>query len=162
MSEKEGESLGKGSAAHLLSAWRAAERDRFAAEETLQVASVAALAATEAAKAAQETSDAARLSLEAAQKSEISARRTSEAAEILSKTALTDKGAAAAALETSQRAEDDARDEYHGAQEQGFPKRQASIAEAAAKWRRQRFDLGRNVPETSVRPGVAQRFGRHR
>ena len=122
MSEKEGDRLGKGSAAALLSAWRVAERDRVAAQETLQVASVAALAAAEAAKAAKETSEAARLSLEAAKKAEVSARRTSEAAELLSKAAVADEGAATEALARSQRAEDSARDEYQQAQEQGFPK----------------------------------------
>src|SRR6185312_11064078 len=94
VSEKEAERLGKGSAAELLSAWRGAERDRVAAEETLQVASVAALAAAEAARAAQETSEAARLTMEAAQKAELAARRTSEAAELLAKSAGSDKGAA--------------------------------------------------------------------
>jgi hypothetical protein len=123
VSAKDRDPVGKGSAAELLSAWRGAERDRVAAEETLQVASVAAVAATEAAKAAQETSDAARLTMEAAQKAELAARRTSEAADLLSKSAGTDKGAATEALARSQRAEDDARDEYHEAQELGFPKR---------------------------------------
>ena len=122
MSEKEGDRLGKGSAAELLSNWRAAERDRVAAEETLQVASVAALAAAEAATAAQETSDAARLTMEAAQKAELAARRTSEAADLLSKSARADKGAATTGLENSQRAEDEARGRYHDAQERGFPK----------------------------------------
>jgi hypothetical protein len=122
VSEKEGERLGKGSAAQLLSAWRAAERDRVAAEETLQVASVAALAAAEAATAARETSDAARLTMEAAQKAEVAARRTSEAADLLSKSARADKGAATEGLARSQRAEDEARDEYREAQDQGFPK----------------------------------------
>jgi hypothetical protein len=122
VSEKEAERLGKGSAAELLSAWRGAERDRVAAEETLQVASIAALAAAEAATAAQETSDAARLTMEAAQKAELAARRTSEAADLLSKSARADQGAPTEALAKSQRAEDDARDEYHDAQERGFPK----------------------------------------
>ena len=122
MSDKEAERLGKGSAAELLSAWRARERDRVAAEDTLQVASVAADAAAQAAMAAQETADAARLTMEAAKKAESAARRTSEAADLLAKTAGADKGAATAALERSKRAENDARDEYHQAQEQGFPK----------------------------------------
>ena len=122
MSEKEGERLGKGSAAELLSAWRGAERDRVAAEGTLEVASVAAVAAGEAAQAAQETSQAARLTMEAAQKAELAARRTSEAAELLAKSAGTDRGAATEALARSRRAEIDARDAYHEAQEQGFRK----------------------------------------
>jgi hypothetical protein len=122
VSEKAGEQLGKGSAAELLSNWRAAERDRIAAEETLKVAGVAAHAAAEAAKAARDTSDAARLTMEAAQKAELAARRTSEAAEMLAKSAGADEGAATEALAKSQRAETEARDVYHEAQEQGFPK----------------------------------------
>ena len=122
MSEKAGEQLGKGSAAELLGNWRAAERDRIAAEETLKVAGVAALAAAEAARAAQDTSDAARLTMEAAQKAELAARRTSEAAELLARSAGADKGAATEALAKSRRAESDARDVYHEAQAKGFPK----------------------------------------
>jgi hypothetical protein len=122
MSEKGEDRLGKGSAAELLSAWRASERDRAAAEDTLAVASIAALAADEAARAAQETSDAARLSLEAAQKAEIAARRTSEAAELASKTATSDRATAEAALERSRGSEDAARDAFRNAQEQGFPR----------------------------------------
>jgi hypothetical protein len=122
VSDKEAERLGKGSAAQLLSAWRAAERDRVAAEETLKVAKLAAVAAAEAARAAQETSQAARLTKSAAEKAESAARRTSEAAELLSKSAQADQGSATESLSKSQRAEDIARDEYHDAQERGFPK----------------------------------------
>jgi hypothetical protein len=122
MSEREGERLGRGSAADLLSAWRAAERDRVAAENTLEVAAIASVAATEAAKAAQETTDAAKLATQAAEKAEIAARRTSDAAELASRAASVKKGDAEAALERSQHAEDDARDQYRDAQERGFPK----------------------------------------
>ena len=52
VAEAEGGQLGKGSAAELLGNWRAAERDRVAAEETAGVASLAASAASEAATAA--------------------------------------------------------------------------------------------------------------
>jgi hypothetical protein len=61
--------------------------------------------------------------MEAAQKAELAARRTSEAAELLAKSAGADKGAATEALAKSRRAESDARDVYHEAQAQGFPKR---------------------------------------
>lgn len=122
MSDAEGERLGKGSAAELLSAWRAAERDRVAAEATLSVASMASVAAQEAARAAKETSDAARLSLEAAQKAEVAARRTSEAAALATRGAHADQGAAETALEETRHAEDTARRAYNDAQERGFPK----------------------------------------
>ena len=68
MAEDEGRRLGKGSAAELLSAWRAAERDRAAAEESADVAELASNAAAEADTAATETATAARLSLEAGQR----------------------------------------------------------------------------------------------
>ncbi len=70
MAEDEKNRLGAGSAAELLSDWRAAERDHAAAVETANVASIAAAAAQRAAHAAHETADAARLSLEAAQRAD--------------------------------------------------------------------------------------------
>src|SRR5690349_5288094 len=84
VAEKEGERLGKGSAADLLSAWRAAERDHAAASEAANVAQLASDAAQRAAEAARETSDAARLSLEAAQKAERAGRATAAAAAVRS------------------------------------------------------------------------------
>ena len=80
MAESEGERLGKGSAAELLSRWRAAERDHAAAIESAGVAALASDAAQRAAHAARETADAARLSLEAAQRAERAAREAAEAA----------------------------------------------------------------------------------
>ena len=82
MAEDEAQRIGEGSAAELLSTWRAAERDRVAAEDTAGVAELAAAASAEASKAASETTDAARLSLEASQRAELAARRTSEAADL--------------------------------------------------------------------------------
>jgi len=122
VAEAEGELLGKGSAAELLSNWRAAERDRIAAEETASVATLAAQAANVAATAAEETAAAARLSLEAAQRAEHAALRTSEAAELASKTARRDSTAADAALESSRAAEDEAKTRFQSGQSRGFGK----------------------------------------
>jgi hypothetical protein len=122
VSDEAASRLGKGSAAELLSAWRAAERDRVAVEETLDVARAAELAAGEAARAAEETADAARLSLEAAQKAEIAAKRTADAAGIVAKAAIAGRGVAEAHLAESQGDEIGARNAYHDAQDRGFPK----------------------------------------
>ncbi len=121
VSEDAANRLGKGSAAELLSAWRAAERDRVA-ERTLDVAKAAELAAGEAAQAAMETADAARLSLEAAQKAEVAARRTADSAAIVAKAAGLDRGLAESHLQESQGDEGVARDAYRDAQDKGFPK----------------------------------------
>jgi hypothetical protein len=120
LAEAEGDALGKGSAAELLGNWRAAERDRVAAEETASVASLAAKAAQEAATAAEETAAAARLSLEAAQRAERAALRTSEAAELASRVARGESAAADAALEASKAAEDEAKARFQGGQSRGF------------------------------------------
>jgi hypothetical protein len=122
LAEAEGEALGKGSAAELLSNWRAAERDRVAAEESSSVASLAASAATEAATAAEETASAARLSLEAAQRAERAALRTSEAAEVASRTANRESVNADAALESSKAAEHEAMTRFQSGQSRGFDK----------------------------------------
>jgi hypothetical protein len=126
MAEREGERLGKGSAADLLSNWRAAERDRVAAEETASVASLAASAAAEARTAAAETSEAARLSLEAAQRAQHAARRTADAANVAASAATRDSAAAHTALDASKAAETEARDRFQDAQSQGFPKNGAT------------------------------------
>ncbi len=120
VAESEGARLGKGSAADLLSNWRAAERDRVAAEETASVAALAAAAAAEAAKAATETADAARLSLEASQRAENAALRTSEAAEIAARTATRERAEADQAVVRSRAAEDAARDHFRSGQQKGF------------------------------------------
>ncbi|HEX3265969.1 MAG TPA: hypothetical protein VHR16_09910 [Candidatus Limnocylindrales bacterium] len=122
MAEDAGRRLGKGSAAELLSGWRAAERDRVAAAETASVASLAASAAAEAQNAAAETAAAARLSLEAAQRADLAARRTADAAKLFAETALGDASAAEAALVESQAAEDAAKAQFLDAQDHGFPK----------------------------------------
>ena len=117
LAEAEGNRLGRGSAAELLGNWRAAERDRVAAEETAGVASLAAAAASD-----EETAEAARLSLEASQRAEHAARRTSEAAKLASKTARRESDAAEAALEDSRAAEDVARARFQDGASREFRK----------------------------------------
>ena len=122
VAEQEGARLGKGSAADLLSAWRAAERDRAAAEESASVASLARAAAAEAETAAIETAEAARLSLEAAQRAENAARRTADAAKLAAKSASRESALADEALTASKAAEVTARANFQDAQSHGFPK----------------------------------------
>jgi hypothetical protein len=122
MAESEGERLGKGSAAHLLADWRAAERDHAAAVESASVASLAAEAARRAAHAARETADAAELSLQAAQRAERAARETADAADVLSAAAAKEQEIADAAVIDSTTAEADARAAFRSAQDKGFPK----------------------------------------
>ncbi len=122
MAESEGERLGKGSAAELLSNWRAAERDHAAAIESAGVAALAAEAAQRASRAAQETAEAARLSLQAAQRAEHAARETAEAADVLSATAGQEQTLADNAVSKTATAETDARDAFQEAQRLDFPK----------------------------------------
>jgi hypothetical protein len=122
MAESEGRALGKGSAADLLAAWRAAERDHAAAVESAGVAALAADAAQRAAHAARATADAARLSLDAAQRAEKAARETADAADVLSGVAARGREVADAAVIDSTAAEADARQTFQTAQEKGFPK----------------------------------------
>jgi hypothetical protein len=122
VAEQEGQRLGKGSAAELLSAWRAAERDRAAAEDSANVAELASVAAAEAERAATETATAARLSLEAAQLAELAARRTADAAKIVAATTKRQSADAGTALIDSQGAEEVAKAAFLDAQKQGFPK----------------------------------------
>ena len=122
MAESEGDRLGKGSAAELLANWRAAERDHAAAIESAGVAGLATEAAKRAAQAASETAEAARLSLEAAQLAERAARETAEAAEVLSKVTSSDQVQADAAVVETAIAETRAKDAFHEAQRQDFPK----------------------------------------
>ena len=122
MAESEGDRLGKGSAAELLANWRAAERDHAAAIESAGVAGLATEAAKRAANAARETAEAARLSLEAALLAERAARETAEAADVLSTTAVRDQSQADAAVADAALVEKRAKDAFHEAQRQDFPK----------------------------------------
>jgi protein-tyrosine-phosphatase len=122
MAESEGERLGKGSAAELLSRWRAAERDHAAAIESAGVGALAVEAAKRAANAARETAEAARLSLEAAQRAEHAARETAEAADVLTATASREQADLDAAVVDAKAAEIEAKNAFQAAQRQGFPK----------------------------------------
>jgi hypothetical protein len=125
MAEDEKNRLGAGSAAELLSDWRAAERDHAAAVETANVASIAAAAAQRAAHAARETADAARLSLEAAQRADRAARETADAADLLRRSTATESASADAAVTDAEDHERDAKTAFQDAQRQGFPKSQS-------------------------------------
>jgi hypothetical protein len=122
MAESEGERLGKGSAADLLSAWRGAERDHAAADEAASVAQLATEAARRAARAARETADAAKLSLQAAERAERAARETADAADVLSAATTKELDAADRAASLAADREIAAKDAFHDAQERGFPK----------------------------------------
>jgi hypothetical protein len=122
MAESEGERLGKGSAAELLSNWRAAERDHAAAIESAGVAGLATDAANRAANAARETAEAARLSLDAAQLAERAARETADAAQVLSAAAKSDQAQADAAVADTAIVEKRAKDAFQEAQRLDFPK----------------------------------------
>ena len=113
--------LDKGSAARLLSDWRAAERDSVAARASAEVASLAAAAAQTAEQAALETAEAARLALDAATRAEQAARATADAARIVSSTTAAEKVASDEAVTQADAAEAEARDAFHTAQDAGFP-----------------------------------------
>jgi hypothetical protein len=113
--------LAEGSAAKLLSDWRAAERDAVAARASADVADLASHAAERAARAAQETAESAKLALEAATSAERAARETAEAARILATTSAADKEAASDKVTRTEADEADARDAFHEAQDAGFP-----------------------------------------
>ena len=118
----EAESRRKGSASELLGNWRAAERDLVAAQDTVDVATLAAAAAEVAVVAARETSEAARLGAEAARRAEQSALRTAEAADVTARAAQRDKAGSEDALQRATQAEADAGRAYQEAQREGFPK----------------------------------------
>ena len=122
MAESEGERLGKGSAADLLSAWRAAERDHVAASQAATVAQLASAAADRASEAAKETAEAARLSLEAAQRAERAARETADAANVLSSAASREREIADHAVDEAVEREDVAKQAFHEAQGRNFRK----------------------------------------
>jgi hypothetical protein len=122
VAEGEADRIGKGSAADLLSRWRAAERDHAAAVESASVAELAAATAERAAHAARETAAAARLSLEAAQRADRAARETAEAADSLGRAAARDHETATAAVVDSIAREAAAREAFHDAEKTGFAK----------------------------------------
>jgi len=117
----ESKRLDKGSAARLLSDWRAAERDAVAARASAEVASLAADAAQTADRAAQETAEAARLALDAASRAERAATATADAARIVASTMAAKKVASDDAVTEADAVEAEARDAFHEAQDAGFP-----------------------------------------
>jgi hypothetical protein len=117
----ESKRFAEGSAARLLSDWRAAERDSVAAHEAADAATLATTVAQKAARAADETAAAAKLALEAATRAERAATETAEAARILATGAASDQLAAAQKADDAVQAESAARDAFHEAQGAGFP-----------------------------------------
>jgi hypothetical protein len=118
------------SAADLLGDWRAAERDTAAAKSAASVADLALQAASEAGEAALETEAAVKAALEAVERAKIAADRAkraaaqaAEAALLLTTTAEGDKTRANHAVVDAESAEEVARDRFHEAEGQGFPKR---------------------------------------
>ena len=120
----------KESAADLLGDWRAAERDTVAAKAARRVASLAHTAAAAAEEAANETNEAARLAQEAANRAQAAAERARhaaqaamEAAQLAAVTGEGDEVRAGQALADAEAAETAARERYHDAEQQGFPKK---------------------------------------
>ena len=117
------------SAAELLDDWRAAERDTAAARAASSIAALALESAIAADEAAVETEVAANAAQEAAERARLAANRAkaaathaAEAARLLSETAQADRVEANHAIEEAAGAETAARDRYHDAASEGFPK----------------------------------------
>lgn len=119
----------RGSASELLADWRSAERDSVAAHEAASVAAravTAAAAAEEAAveaeSAAREATEAAARAKEAAERAKTAASQAAEAAQFAATTTEDDQARAEQTVLDADRAEAVARDRFHVAQEEGFPK----------------------------------------
>jgi hypothetical protein len=117
------------SAAELLGDWRAAGRDTVAARTAASVASLAVAAALAAEEAALEADSAARAAMDAATRAKDAAgaakraaAHAAEAGQIAAATSEGDKARADQAVGTAELAEEAARDRFHEAQEEGFPK----------------------------------------
>lgn len=117
------------SAAELLADWRSAGRDTVAAKSAAAVAALAVAAAAAAEEAAEETEAAARAAMEAAilaksaaERAKQAARHAAEAALLFSVTTEGDRARADQAVTEAEHAEQGARDRFHVAQEEGFPK----------------------------------------
>jgi hypothetical protein len=117
------------SAAELLADWRSAERDSAAAHEAASVAARAVTAAaaaeeaaTEAEAAALEATDAAARAKEAAERAKAATSQAAEAAQLAASTTEDDQARADQTVEDADRAEREARDRFHSAQDDGFPK----------------------------------------
>jgi hypothetical protein len=115
------------SAAELLGDWRAAERDTVAARTAASVASLAAAAALAAEEAALEADSAARDAMDAVTRAKDAAghakraaAQAAEAGQIAAATSEGDKARGDQAVGTAER--EAARDRFHEAQQEGFPK----------------------------------------
>ena len=126
MADAESKRLGSGSAADLLSRWRAAERDSVAALDAAETATLAAAAAETASRAAMETAESAKLALQAATRAEQSARETADAAKLLAATTRRAQTDAERVAGEAGEAEQDAKDRFHDAQKAGFPRNEGA------------------------------------
>ncbi len=120
---------GHGSASELLADWRAAQRDSVAAHEAASVAARAATAAVaaeeaaaEAETAAREATNAAARAKEAAERAKTAATQAADAAQRAAVTTEDDQARADQSVVETEAAESEARDRFHAAQEEGFPK----------------------------------------
>lgn len=118
------------SASELLADWRSAERDSVAAHEAASVAARAVgaaadaeEAAVEAESAAREATDAAVRAKDAAERAKTAASQAAEAAQLAATTTEDDQARADQAVLQADHAEAEARDRFHAAQKEGFPKR---------------------------------------
>lgn len=117
------------SAADLLADWRAADRDAVAARDAAKVASLALAASASAEEAAAEVEVAVEAALEAVERARAAAGRAreaatqaAEAATIALSTAEGDKVRADIQVRATEEAETAAKDRFHEAQAEGFPK----------------------------------------
>jgi len=117
------------SASELLADWRSAERDSVAAHEAASVAARAVTsaaaaeeAAVEAESAAREARDAAVRAKEAADRAKTLATQASEAAQLAAVRTEDEQSQADQTVVAADDAESEARDRFHSAQKDGFPK----------------------------------------
>ena len=117
------------SASELLADWRSAERDSVAAHEAALVAARAVTsaaaaeeAAVEAESAAREARDAAVRAKEAADRAKTLATQASEAAQLAAVRTEDEQSQADQTVVAADDAESEARDRFHSAQKNGFPK----------------------------------------
>jgi hypothetical protein len=120
---------GHDSAAELLADWRSAKRDSVAAHEAASVAARAVSAAAaaeesalEAETAAREATDAAARAKQAAERAKVAATKAAEAAQAAATTTEEDQALADQTVLDAEHAESGARDRFHEAQKDGFPK----------------------------------------
>lgn len=126
---KQAPKVGHDSAAELLSQWRSAERDTIAAKAAAEVATLAVSAAESAEEAASQAEAAAQVAMDAAVRARAAAEQAKSAASHVSEgsqtTTTTAEGQQARAeqdVDEAEQAEIAARDRFHGAQAEGFPK----------------------------------------